>query len=307
MRTRASRKIGDSMDLLLDTICNTFGGVLFIAILVILLLQDTSRRDGEAAESGAVTSPVEIRRLSRELSEIEAEIRRLSSIERGQRQTLSILAPDEIRELLERVAEREAERESQIEERARLEAKSADASAGIETATRSLENTQDSVLEARSRVHDLQRQLQTELAKQRAEIRTPIARPPFGRSEIQMIVQYGRLYVWHKHGRFGTRLGLNVDEFTVVESKIDGMVTVPRPSRGIPIRDDALSRQQIEERLRQFSAADSYLAFVVRPDSYESFAIVRDVVLATGFEYRLIPADSSSVYVDHGGSRSLVQ
>ena len=42
MSRRRSRK-QDSLELLLDTICNTFGGVLFIAILVVMLLQQTGR------------------------------------------------------------------------------------------------------------------------------------------------------------------------------------------------------------------------------------------------------------------------
>jgi hypothetical protein len=38
------RSLGqDSLELLLDTICNTFGGVLFIAMMVVLLLQQTSK------------------------------------------------------------------------------------------------------------------------------------------------------------------------------------------------------------------------------------------------------------------------
>ena len=35
--SRRQRRVADSLDLLLDTICNTFGGVLFIAMLVMIL------------------------------------------------------------------------------------------------------------------------------------------------------------------------------------------------------------------------------------------------------------------------------
>ena len=42
--SRKSSASSDSLDLLLDTICNTFGGVLFIAMLVIILLNISAIR-----------------------------------------------------------------------------------------------------------------------------------------------------------------------------------------------------------------------------------------------------------------------
>jgi septal ring factor EnvC (AmiA/AmiB activator) len=41
----------DSLDLLLDTICNAFGGIVLIAILITLLTSDTKQRLQEAATS----------------------------------------------------------------------------------------------------------------------------------------------------------------------------------------------------------------------------------------------------------------
>src|SRR5687768_3661347 len=49
--SRKSSASSDSLDLLLDTICNTFGGVLFIAMLVIILLN----MSGEKAASVPAT------------------------------------------------------------------------------------------------------------------------------------------------------------------------------------------------------------------------------------------------------------
>ncbi len=51
-RRRATTELG-SLDLLLDTICNTFGGIIFLAILVAVLLQFS----GSAHQSVAKTTP----------------------------------------------------------------------------------------------------------------------------------------------------------------------------------------------------------------------------------------------------------
>ena len=57
---------GSSMDLLLDTITNTFGGVLFLAILVAVLLQITGYNVEQPEEPQI--SEAELRRLETDLS-----------------------------------------------------------------------------------------------------------------------------------------------------------------------------------------------------------------------------------------------
>ena len=64
MSRRRTRK-QDSLELLLDTICNTFGGVLFIAILVVMLLQQTG--GAPAIPSPAPVSPVELQSLASQM------------------------------------------------------------------------------------------------------------------------------------------------------------------------------------------------------------------------------------------------
>ena len=52
--SRKAAPVGDSLDLLLDTICNTFGGILFIAMLVVILTSQISR---DAAPSAPAQNP----------------------------------------------------------------------------------------------------------------------------------------------------------------------------------------------------------------------------------------------------------
>ena len=78
------RRAGDSsLELLLDTICNTFGGVLFLAILVSLLLKSTRDRAMESSAAAPRTKPAiskaEVIRRTTEASELAEEISRLDS------------------------------------------------------------------------------------------------------------------------------------------------------------------------------------------------------------------------------------
>ncbi|MGH7138338.1 MAG: hypothetical protein ACREHD_21520, partial [Pirellulales bacterium] len=71
----ARRGTASSLDLLLDTICNTFGGVVFIAILVTLLLQMTGGPQIEAPPDAAQHE--ELVALENERDEVEARLKSL--------------------------------------------------------------------------------------------------------------------------------------------------------------------------------------------------------------------------------------
>jgi len=69
-----------SLELLLDTICNTFGGVLFLAMLISLLLAQSRRRteaDETAADPRAALTPAELTRLVMSADQLAAEVARL--------------------------------------------------------------------------------------------------------------------------------------------------------------------------------------------------------------------------------------
>ena len=97
MSRRRTRK-QDSLELLLDTICNTFGGVLFIAILVVMLLQQT----GGAPAIRAPASPVELQSLASHLGSVVSDLERLRQNRDSQQKVAQNFAPEAIRELLAR-------------------------------------------------------------------------------------------------------------------------------------------------------------------------------------------------------------
>lgn len=61
MGKRRSGANADSLDLFLDTICNAFGGLLFLAILLTLLVQMQSNDDSGSSQE--FVSEVELERL----------------------------------------------------------------------------------------------------------------------------------------------------------------------------------------------------------------------------------------------------
>jgi len=78
MRPRASTSDVSSLDLLLDTICNMFGGILLMAILVVVLTQ-TSASHFSAREQEYVPETLDARALRQEVLSLENAVVDLKS------------------------------------------------------------------------------------------------------------------------------------------------------------------------------------------------------------------------------------
>jgi hypothetical protein len=85
MRRRNSRaNNGDSLDLLLDTICNTFGGIVFISLLVVILANVTGK--GASIEPPDQASHTRLVALRRELEAARDKLQRMQSVVQQQQQ-----------------------------------------------------------------------------------------------------------------------------------------------------------------------------------------------------------------------------
>ena len=76
MRRRQTQT--DSFDLFLDTICNTFGGIIFLAILVAILIQTRSVLQQPDQRDQTTQTPQEARQLETRLAAAESSVQRLT-------------------------------------------------------------------------------------------------------------------------------------------------------------------------------------------------------------------------------------
>ncbi len=297
----------DSLELLLDTICNTFGGILFIAILVVILLQMSGEQLAEERPDREVVSMPELEDLRQQLAVVHGELHRLRALALGQEQTIAAFAPDDVQALL---AEREAttqSRDNLREERDQLIAQMAERAENIERIEGDIRDVHANFDNTERRVQELRDQLAEEREARRQELRTPVVRSSGLKQELGVVLQYGRLYVWHRYDRSGNRLGLNTEEFIVVSDDADGITTTPRPTAGIVVDGTDESRRAISDRLRTFNPRSFYVSVVARPDSFAEFQHLRAALTESGFEYRLIPMTANGAVFDRGGTDSRVQ
>lgn len=309
--SRRKAAAADSLELLLDTICNTFGGILFIAILVIILLQTTGTTgmtgDREQSAPELSVNPERFEELANRLEAIVAERAALEKFQVGRTEMVEKFASDENRELLrtkqalsDELNRARTARDQQLASNAREQAALDETQLKLDDVRRSFEETQ-------AETERLQLKLEQDRKSRQKEVQLPVVHAAHGKSEVGFILRYGRAYLWHAYDGFGNRSGLNLDEFVVIETNSSGLVTRPKPTAGIVLNDAPATREKIGEKLQQFSPLRHVITIVVRPDSYDAFRHFKGVVVEKGFEYRLMPMNETGAVQDRGGSDGRVQ
>lgn len=298
----------DSLELLLDTICNTFGGVLFIAILVVLLLQVSpeSNRQKEPVQESGVTDEVAALQ-SQEIELLERQIEFEKESRQSNEEVIDQLATAELRQLIKdkHAAEQEEIRlQKALEE---LAGRTDELKEKASLTQAEIESLQENAEELKELKQELEEQYDENRSERTLNIGLPKTRDAPLKQEIGLVLRYGRLYLWHEYDSNLRRSGLNEADFIVVSDKGGALFTRPDPTRGILLDGSEEMKNKIRNLLRRFKDHDLYPVLVVRPDSFGVFRHARDVIVSMGFEYRLIHVPDGLPVQDRGGRADFVQ
>ncbi len=291
------RPPASSFELLLDPICNTFGCVIFMCMLVSLLVQNSSERVQEWANNFVpLLEASQIHTRHRELQLRQEELR--SQLEPLKQFLSRHLAPEAF-QLTEQIVQLENECHNL---RVRLE-QIQKSQAAISQLVQSLSQQKQQQQKLLEDIEDQQKTLKKELEKELAQ---PAQTVPFPKERITrkipvgLDLRYGRLYLWHRYDERGNRIGLNTEEYVVVEETPKHILTAPKPYAGIPL-DDPSVEDQIARRLRPFPPSRWYLDFVIFPDSFDQFQKLKRIIVQLGYEYRLVLIREGGIVYDRGG------
>lgn len=300
MRRRA--RAADSLELLLDTLCNTFGGVLFIAMLVVVLLQLTG---GQLDRQRAATAIPNVERLERELRQLREEIESLRQVERNQARVAdSALVRDvsrreqEARSLRERLASLNRDRDRRLLE-------IADGESSLAQTEQDEARLRDQIRTSQERLTTLERELQAEQRQRARTLGSPRVRST-GKRPVACELRYGRFYILHNY-RDGERDGPNLDEYVLVEPDAAPIVIQPDPTSGTPALPAEDLQDRLASRLRQFPPGKHYLDLIVRTDSFDQFHEFRQTLSGLGYELSLMMVNLGESVMDRGGMARGVQ
>jgi hypothetical protein len=313
---RRARDRDSSLELLLDTITNTFGGILFIAILVSLMLRSTSEQVWEEAARHEPMTPLEAARLEVHLEDLRTEAELLQKRiaakpparegdgdDRPAREFAAAAAALQTA-LDDRAAAAASVIELQqqaAESRQRVaEIKEAQANAGQRAVA-----AEQQVADAREEAAKLAKAILA-LEQAAAEvIERTVSLPnlrPSTKNEVGLYLRFDHVFQMHAwQGQ--RRLGPNTEQFVVLPvAGEDGVQQVarPKPGAGLPVTA-ATVRQTLRDLLRPFPPGRFVVGLIVFDDSFDVFQLVKAAIVEAGYEYRPMPLQAGESVVDFGG------
>jgi len=298
--SRRHHEPDDSLELLLDPICNMFGTIMFVALIAALLA---------LTRSGVVVSDA-VSAMEREQASAVSQMEgRATELER----TLSTLPAGEGRELDQAAADRVERALGEVARREVL-----------------IERYQDTVKTARENMDDVASQVEpmrTELMRVRdaveaarrskdRQVRTPLERE-VSLFEFTVVVWNDQLFAicdlttrprdacewlrcWNQKHVVPARCTTPVFECSRVNIHIARSIML-REGAGIKIGDIEALRKNPEfiALLKTLDPATDLIGMVVAPDSFDAFAVVKDAFLSAGFNYSVEPCEQQlPVYKD---------
>ncbi|HUY34066.1 MAG TPA: hypothetical protein VMV69_15060 [Pirellulales bacterium] len=273
-----------SLDLLLDTICNTFGGVLFLAILTVILLQ-MSGREAENA-SPEVPRQAELAGLELRREDLAARLKTLRAAADQQDALREQLAPADERELAATLRQLRARRDAVDQRRLTLLGEVSQAQLEINTVSMKLAELDRVLSEDREKLAAAEDALRREVADRGADAGLPVLHDT-NKDEIPLLLSAGHLHLVYRLNPDGSVV-FNQDDCQLTTSNGQREVSA-KPGKGMPIEADGASRQALTAKLAAFEKEDYYLAVFVWPDSFAHFRELKAVMVGQGYEYRLVP------------------
>lgn len=318
----ARRRSGEgSLDLLLDTITNTFGSILFLTMLVALMLRTTVTPTSVDSTSppqdiGKPLSALEQAQQSARVDELSAEIDVLTNAlgafepedpELARLQAAIVAVTNESRQLLQQdaaISGRIAENQRRITE-ATTEADEIEAAVATarKEATAQAERRRDAERDAAELARSaLELDRQADVTGSVQTTITPILEqiPADTKRQVAIYLRYSRLYLMHRWGADGDRLGPNPDHFVIAPRPDGGLSARARPDAGVSV-DDTAMRDELAALLQPFPPDRWIVAIVVYEDSFSQFQAVKQAIIGLGYQYEPIPTGPTGLIQDFGG------
>ena len=307
-RGRSKKASSESLELLLDTVTNTFGGILFLAILVAIILQSTSTspQSEDATESEVeplsevdlAETEVRITALTDRIAALQSQLKKVPPKKETQ-------ADEETSQLVEELKAVEDEITQAVVDKAHAEMSVASLqqeTAGIHDESISLEERkkkveennqlvseelaaeEDKASQLAAAVSEAEKRLDSKALEQTVTL--PVLKQT-KKSPFTFYVRYGKLFLpFNNDGRT-----MNTDYFFAVGQP---PVAFCRPERGIPLSQSNIGRT-VRSELSGFSKSGYYIQLLVFEDSFDQFQMIKKVLVGIGYKYRVSPKTADSI------------
>lgn len=298
MMRRRTENLADSLDLLLDTICNTFGAVIFISILVAILVGRSSADREQPADATATENFLHDQQ--QKIAEARMKLQRLSLQQQQQQALIDRLTTEASRELAAELFAASATQVALSQQRT----SAVDSVNAIQAQHLQLEQQlneqREALATASAKNKELQVQLQaaTELASRTATI------PRLRRTSKQGVTfMLYRTRLFRAVTPDGT-----IDDVDCLESvRLQTIVISPRPGAGVAVSSE--NDPHLRGRFDQIRQNDHFIRLFVARDSFAQFQTVKNVLIQLGYEYEVVlfSEGDAELYLSPDSVESFVQ
>ena len=301
MARRRSNVQSSSLDLFLDTICNAFGGIMFLSILISVLLQfrgnDSAVKLDQPTISEAESQQIEDRlsKLQSERLELVATIASLEKSMVGEDQT-------EVLELQSRLAQSEKQREQMVKEQIKMSQHIRNVETRIRDQRQELNELDQRLMDASASLVDKSNAVDEALDSREQKMELPKVRSTT-KGNIIFMMRYGKLYLVTdltnpiRAGYFSAHVSENTS-FGVTRIR-------PRPNAGWDL-SRPIDVSEFERLVSGSPASSTFFSCAVWPDSFEQFGILKERLLRLGYDYQLLPVDEvDDLPIGRGGGGSV--
>jgi uncharacterized membrane-anchored protein YhcB (DUF1043 family) len=283
---RSRRTNKDSFDLLLDTICNAFGGIVLIAVLITLLTKHaretvdpkSAAEDRDVVEQQIFDTRRELDELRRYFDEIrekaiadpattaalQAEMDRLEAAKKANN-----AAWTQWQAAASRAGGNDPDADRLVSERATLARLLADARSAQSAAEATLERMQN-------RMEELQDKIEQEIAARSEMLRLPKERAKEG-GMSNFILFYDEVFPLHLFSN--RRWQENRDPLLWVDVTERTCDVTPQRGKGI---DPSAVGNQLRETIAEMRKSGEYAAIYLTPESVKAYRALREELVQAG-------------------------
>ena len=292
--------LGDSFELFLDTITNTFGGVLLIALLIVLMIRESKDSAPKQTQSGATEDrsvvQSQIDSLEAEKQSAQADLDMILDFNQG-------FQSEELKKLTEELMRSAKDNSEQSLKFNSLKDK-------LAKSKNQLQNKKEEF----EKIGLLLKQQQTELEKTTKELKNEESRrtrtmalpkqKETNKEEVAIFLESDKLFILDDpSARFGfrpNRIYFEKGSTSDADAQIGGEYYKTKPNSGLPIASQSTTAQ-----LQNYDNTTQFFTFVVRSNTFDTFGLLRDHCVQHGYEYRVIPTDG--MIVEGSGSATRTQ
>jgi hypothetical protein len=302
--SRRANDSADSLELLLDTITNAFGGILFLTILMTMQLRLSRPKIEVTAVPEAEQH--EIIELESQLAAVIAELELLQKSVSVQDEARARLIDPELEMQFADLRERRRRREQldQLIRQSRHDA--SQEQVAIDDLGRRERELDAQRTTAGSQVASAMQALEAERRK-----RTQTMVPPRTRSsaklECGMVLRYDRAYLEYQmeSGLFDQEL--NLADFVVIGEEKGHLIVTPKPWAGLPVQKSSEFTARLASKLTAYPADRWYICVMAWEDSFDKFHEFKQGLLDLGYEFRILPAEVGDVFTKNSTEDPQVQ